>query len=253
MNTIKYISISALIFCFFTSCKKQSLLTYNSPDNIYFTSTGQPLDSTNFTFANQLPSVKATVFKIPIAVSGTPKDYDRTFQVIVDKSSTAIAGQHYEFPFSMTVRAGRVVDSLGIKLLRSTDLQNKAVLLKLILQENQNFHVDIKTVTSYTSFINVTNFKLYISDVLVDGKYWSGVFAAYFGAFSKKKVLLINQIVGMPLDYYTSGWLTDVNVSAKSTVWAITMSHYLADQKAAGKTIFEDDGVTEMVMAPAYQ
>jgi hypothetical protein len=97
------------------------------------------------------------------------------------------------------------------------------------------------------------SFRLILSDQLGPGNNWAGVFAAYFGAFSVKKVRLINEVAGMPLDYYTTGWLTDLQLSARAPLWAITTSRYLADQKAAGHTVYEDDGVTPMTMGITYQ
>ena len=255
MNKIRYTAIFALALCVFVSCKKESLLTYDIPDNIYFnykTPNGLAADSTEATFATRSLLTTDSVLKIPIIATGTASDHDRTYKIIViDSNTTAIAGKHFILPATFTFRAGRIIDSLPVKLLRTVDLQNKAVKLKLALQPGGDFKTDIKFINTITSgTINSLTFKVNISDLFTA---WSSSFTAYYGTFSIKKVKLINQIAGMPLDYYTKGWLTDLQFASRVGSWTITMSHYLVDQKAAGHTVYEDDWVTEMKMAPAYQ
>jgi len=255
MNKIRYIAIFASALCVFASCKKSSLLTYDIPDSIYFNykaSNGLIADSTEATFATKSISTTDSTLKIPITATGTAADHDRTYKIIVvDSNTTAIAGKHFILPVTFTFRAGRIIDSLPLKLLRTVDLQSKAVKLKLALQPGGDFKTDIKSVNTITAgTINALTFKVNISDMFTA---WSSSFTAYYGTFSIKKVRLINQIAGMPLDYYTKGWLTDLQFASRVGSWTITMSHYLVDQKAAGHTVYEDDGVTEMKMALAYQ
>jgi hypothetical protein len=257
MRKSKYIAVVVLAACLGVSCKKETLLTYDINDNIYFKylTSGQPVDSAAFSFAYSPASVKDSVFKIPFAITGAPANHDRTYSIIVvDSNTTAVAGQHYILPAAFIVHAGRIVDSLPLKLLRAPDLQTKTIQLKLALRESSDFKTNVQAVYgNVAGSVNVVSFRLLLSDQLGPGNYWSGVFAAYFGAFSVKKVRLINQVAGMPLDYYTTGWLTDAQLSARAPLWAIITSRYLSDQKAAGQTVYEDDGVTQMTMGTSYQ
>jgi hypothetical protein len=245
-----------LLIGIMAGCKKESIFTYNAFDSIYFNSYagGQPIDTTAVTFAYSPVAITDSTLKVPFKITGLPADHDRSYNVIVDTGTTAVSGKHFILPATFIFRAGRLLDSLPIKLLRTTDLQSKAMILRLKLQPTSDLHNDLKTTTTlFGQVINLTSFKLNISDMLGQGQYWSGVFNTYFGAFSIKKVRLINQITGMPLNYYTTGWLTDLNLNARAGLYAITMARYLSDQKAAGNAIYEDNGVTPMVMGAAYQ
>ncbi|HEY0174759.1 MAG TPA: DUF4843 domain-containing protein [Pedobacter sp.] len=260
MSKIKYISLFGLVLCLFTACKKDNLLTYdkaNSADNIYFNyaPVSGLIDSAAVSFAYSAATVKDSVFKIPVAITGSPADHDRTYSItVVSGSTTAAPNTNYVLPSTFIVRKGLVQDTLAVKLLRTTDLQTKALSLDLALQPGGDFQTGIQSkLNSLFVSINVLSFKISFSDLLGPGTYWTNIFQAYFGAFSIKKVKLMNQAVGLPLNYWTTGWLTDLSLAARCTTWAIAMSHYLADQAAAGHPVYEDDGLTLMVMAPNYQ
>jgi hypothetical protein len=170
----------------------------------------------------------------------------------VPASTTAVEGTHYVLPSATTFHAGRVSDTFEVKLIRAAGLQKQKVLLTLQLLPGD----ELKTgMVSYrgpvTAELNVQTFKIHLSDELVAGVYWD-VFSPYFGTFSAKKVRLINEIAGMPLNYYTTGWMVDASVYARAATWAIAVSRYLAAQKAAGNTIYDEDG-TEMLMNASYR
>lgn len=256
MNSIKYIALFALTICVFVACKKESLLTYNISDNIYFNykpSSGGLSDSADVSFATRIAAVQDSVFKLPIAVTGVAKDKDRTYKVIVvDSNTTAVAGKHFILPSNFIIRAGRILDTLSIRLLRTADLQSKAIKLKLALQENDTFRTGIKLLNANAGGNgSALTFRLNISDMLIEAPGWASAFAPYFGTFSAKKLRLINEVTGMRLDYQTT-YVFDAQSAAKRVVYAITMSRYLSDQKAAGNTIYEVDG-TEMKMNATYQ
>ncbi len=144
-----YIALLTVPLLLLASCKKESLTTYNTDDNIYFAYSGtiavNPItDSANMTFAYSTTAVTDSIFKIPIAVTGTPKSYDRTYAITADVASTAVAGKHYVFPTAFTIRAGKVLDTLPLRLLRAPDLKTNTVTLLLNLQPNQNFITGVK-------------------------------------------------------------------------------------------------------------
>ena len=123
----------------------------------------------------------------------------------------------------------------------------------LNLKPNDRFHTDLKSVRTVTSTsgdsVRVLVFKINISNILPP---WRAAFDTYFGSFSLKKIRLINEITGMPLDYSDS-YVYDLNGTAKLNYFAITMSRYLADQAASGNIIYEEDGITPMTMGSTYQ
>jgi hypothetical protein len=147
--------------------------------------------------------------------------------------------------------AGSLIDSFPVKLLRTPDMQDTTLTLLLDLEPSKDFNTNFKNFAGYDT-INALSFKITVSDIMVPGPYWTSVFAVYFGDFSVKKVRLLNQVTGMPLNYPIVG-LYDLNLNAHSAYYAISMSRYLEDQAAAGNTVYEADGVTPMVMGASYQ
>lgn len=256
MRSLNYIGLSLLVLGLVTSCKKETLTTYNTADNIYFkyTVTGNFIDTANFSFGYSPLTTQDSVFRIPVFVTGAPSDHDRVYNIgVVTENTTAIAGTNYVLPSPAIVRAGRLVDTLTIQFLRAANLQQGARTLQIRLEPSDELKTGVTSfATNVTGELNILNFRFNITDNIGPGNYWTGIFQTYFGNFSVKKVRLINAIAGMPLDYYTTGWLTDLNLSARATTWAIFTTRYLSDQKAAGNTILDEDG-TEMMMGVAYR
>ncbi len=255
MRVLNFIGLSLLAMGILSSCKKETLTKYNTEDNIYFkyTVTNNFIDTANFSFGYSPLTTQDSIFRIPVFVTGAPSDHDRVYNVVVvTESTTAIAGTNYVLPSPAIFRAGRLVDSLTIKFIRAANLQQGPLTLKIMLRPSEELKTGVTSfATNVTGELNILNFRFNITDNIGPGTYWTGIFQTYFGPFSVKKVRLINSVAGMPLDYYTTGWLTDLNLNARAATWAIFMARYLADQKLAGNTILDEDG-TEMVMGVAY-
>ena len=251
MKLLKYI----LPLVILASCKKEKLLTYDTKDNVYFNYVQQVtvrLDTLNISFAYSPATVQDSTFLMPVQITGAPTDADREYSVVVDPSSTASAADHYVLPQKFIIRAGKLTDSFPIKLLRAKDLQDTTKTIILNIRPNANFNTDLQKIPVSGDTINTLTFKFYVSDILQAGPYWTSVFAPYFGSFSVKKVQLMNQIVGMPLNFPIVG-LYDLNLSADASFYAISMSRYLQDQVTAGLTVYESDGITPMTMGASYQ
>jgi hypothetical protein len=227
MKKIKLLFAVTLLFGIgmLAACKKDTLITYSTFDNIYFNyaPSNNLTDSVSITFAYSPLSVTDSTFKIPIKITGPASSTDRVYNVKIDTGTTA------------------------------TDEQTKSVSLRLTLQTSDALHTDLKFMSpNVGASVNVNSFKVIMSDILVQGQYWSS-YSPYFGTFSAKKIRLINQVTGMPLNYVTIVGLYDLSSGPRLGVWAVTMTNYLNQQKAAGHTVYEDDGVTPMAMAAAYQ
>jgi len=90
-----------------------------------------------------------------------------------------------------------------------------------------------------------------MSDQLQAGPYWSS-YSYYFGEFSEKKVRLINQIAGMPLDYWSVELYSSSQHQSNALYYAGLTFRYLSDQAYNGNTIFEADGVTPLRMGSYF-
>lgn len=83
------------------ACGRHNELIYNSPANVYFAFTDQQRDSLLYTFAFD-PSKGADTLYLPVQLSGSRVNKDRTFLLKAEQdSSTALPYVHYK-PFDST-------------------------------------------------------------------------------------------------------------------------------------------------------
>lgn len=265
-RTIYILLLGGLSLLMAASCKKQSLLTYNASDNIYFnyiydTAPIRYSDTVNITFAFSASSVTDTVFNLPVAVTGTASNKDRAFEVTVDPASTAVVSTDYVLPSSFLIHAGKLIDTISILFKRTAAIKSSSVSLLLHLKENDQF----KTQFPYRGMlgndlysidpgdtIQVETFKVNLSDMLQAGPYWSE-YSYYFGDFSEKKVRLMNQIAGMPLDFWSVSSYSSTQQQANTLYYGGFTARYLSDQAYQGNIIFEADGITKMAMGDYFQ
>src|SRR6478609_8260601 len=170
MKKIKYLSAVLLVVSSFLSCKKESIPTYSGNTSVYFTTNYRNnIVSAMVTFSYSLSSVKDSVFSIPVSVQGMVADADRAVKVVVLDSSTAKAGVHYELlPQTFMIRKGKLLDTLKIKLLRTTDIQNAAVSIILQLQSNDYFNTDMQSLVTNSvtgSSFSFVKYRLMVNDI----------------------------------------------------------------------------------------
>lgn len=240
------------------SCEKD-LKVYDGENNIYFLRSVSPdrvnsalfdkiYDSLNVTFAFD-PVITDSIVLIPVGITGMPASMDREFKVSVSTASTAVGGEHYAtLPASFTMHAGKIIDTIPVKIFRTPDMQTNEVTIILELQPNEHFKtgmVDKVANATTGQKLSHTRFKLKANDVLAKPSKWID---AYMGTFTRKKLLLMSELLDIPVDA--------LNQSATSVsqiiFYAKYMQRYLNEKKAAGETIYEDDG-TEMAMGPYAQ
>lgn len=163
MNTIKYLTLAAIVLATATSCEK-ALEPYSNPDcylNFRFIDSKgndyQNEDIAKITSIASTPilynfkthgNVQSDTVWIEAKTAGFVKDYDRYFdleQVQVEGAENAIPGEHYyafdsqEAKNAQVVKAGETLFKVPVILKRDNSLQNKSVVLKIRFKENQNF------------------------------------------------------------------------------------------------------------------
>lgn len=233
------------------ACSNDTIDTYQGNDNVYYTWSVEGLyvnrlyvypDSLGFTFAYKEAAVTDSIFKLPVTVQGQVLDRDRTLKVSVNPQSTAKEGVHFDLPESIKFGANLTTDSIPITFHRTPEMKSETFTLVLDLEENEDFRIEMKDkledeftgeMRSYTSF------KLSVNDILKQPTFWH---EGFLGVFTKKKLFLISELLGIPTDHYN-------NIVPYSDLQfhAQFMKRYLNDKKAAGETVYEDDG-TEMTM-----
>lgn len=257
MNNNKYIIAIVLLFCsLWMACKKE-LKTYDGLTGIYFapavdTRNYAGIDSTSISFAFAKASLMDSVMKLVVRVSGEPVNRERGFKLTIDPASTAIAGQHYEIlnP-GFVIPANTVADTLKIKMKRTADMLSQTFTIRLKLEANENFETPMQDRVINTATgkkLSFTTHTIWVNDIVKKPQAWLD---AYLGTFSRKKLFLLAEIAEIKnigdLDNYT---LTPIS---KLVYYGTFMQRYLNEMKANGKTIYEENGTTEMIMGTLVQ
>ncbi|TCC97785.1 DUF4843 domain-containing protein [Pedobacter hiemivivus] len=255
------IYVIAVILFFFggiIGCKKD-LKTYEGEGGIYFPSSYRfsnglqiGVDSTLISFAYAKTTAKDSTIFLPVKIDGKVADIDREFKLSITPASTAVEGTHYEMlSKTFIIPANQITGVIGISLKRTPDMLDKNFLLVLKLEENTNFKTLMQDVVINTttgkkkSYIQHT---LWINDILKKPRSWLDT---YMGPFSRKKLFLLADLAEIndiaDLDN------TSITTIPKTIYYGTFMQRYLNEMRAMGKTIYEEDGVTEMIMGPSVQ
>jgi hypothetical protein len=249
MKKILILGITFLSLIGLTSCDKEEIEVYKGTNNIYFPlavfpayTNGPLIDSTGFSFSFDNASITGRVYLIPVRVQGTVSDVDRKIKVSVDPSSTAVLGTHFSLPENIVLHAGKQIDSIPVTVNRTLDLKDKSVTIVLNLEENEFFTVNMKDrVTNVLTQkkINYTRFKLTFTDKLMQPIGWQ---PGSFGVFTAKKFFLMCELMNLEPEMFNQTQGSPGLSIPEVLYYASFMRRYLADQKAEGNTIYEEDG-----------
>jgi hypothetical protein len=254
MNKILILSIVFLSFLGLTSCDQEVIEPYKDTDNIYFSrsifplySNGPVIDSTGFSFGLDNVAITERIYPLAIRVQGKVSDVDRKIKLTVDPSSTAILGTHFTLPENIVMHAGKEIDTVLIRVLRTSDIKNKDLTVVLNLEENEFFTTKMQSrvanvLTQKT--ISFIRFKLSFNDRITTPLGWS---AGFLGTFSAKKFFLMCDLINIDPQIFNqlpSSGAAGLTI-ADMQYYQNFMKRYLADQKASGNTIYEENG-TEM-------
>src|SRR5215204_3578099 len=155
---------SSLLIMGSFGCQKSEIAVYDGESNIYFSRAVEtlPYDSLSVTFAFR-PTIGDSLVKIPVRITGPAALVERAYKVGVGSSSTAKSGVHFTLPTTFRLPAGKVSDSVAVKLLRTPDLLTDTVSIVLELQPNEHFSTGmLDKVTNATTGqkLSYTRFKL---------------------------------------------------------------------------------------------
>ena len=181
-----------------------------------------------------------SVFILRVKILGAVADHDRQVEIkVVDDMSSVVEEDYEALPSSYTLKAGEVYGEIPISFHRMPSLKGNERSLVVELVENEDFTLPIRLWrNSGTEYVNVTRHTIVISDKYVQ---LPGYRTGHFGPFSEKKMELILQLSGMSLN--------DFNVQLPVTLTKSLgqkLNRYLAEMKARGETVYEEDGVTPM-------
>lgn len=213
---------------------------YSGTDAIYMNET---TDTTRFSFT--YVDVDRQVQEIKIKTIGQVYDYDRAVNLKITPVN-AVEGVDFEpLAEQYVVKAGENSLVVPIVMIRTGALQKEEKVIDMELLENEYF----KTYYDYGSGDRVTWVKTNrLKQTLIFSEFMNQRPATWdpyvLGTFSQKKFNLICNEMGIAREKF----LDSKYMSYRTNYIASYMKKYLAEQKAAGNTIYEEDGVTEMTM-----
>lgn len=246
-NSLLTLIFTGFVMLSMLSCKKKGLELYDEAANgssIYFkeaiSSKIQLQKNVSFGYVGY--SVMDSVLAIPVAVTGYPSTEDRTFQLTITNATTAISGTHYSFLRPPVIRAGRVVDTLLLKINRTADMALKQYEINLLLEQNGVFTTSLVD----TSKIYL-KYKILLDDIAGVSYLWTTYSRAaaivnYFGVYSRRKVDLMIEVLKLnPSFFYdpAAGTITTTQILSFSRY----MYYWLNKEAAEGREYLDENGV----------
>ena len=234
------------MLAFMAACSSE-IGTYHGESGVYFAmrdNVNTVNVDTLYRETSSLPFVvtdsRDSVFILRVKILGAVADHDRQVEIkVVDDMSSVVEEDYEALSSSYILKAGEVYGEIPISFHRMPSLKGNERSLVVELVENEDFTLPIRLWrNSSTEYVNVTRHTIVISDKYVQ---LPGYRTGHFGPFSEKKMELILQLSGMSLN--------DFNVQLPVTLTKSLgqkLNRYLAEMKARGETVYEEDGVTPM-------
>lgn len=197
-------SLLILLLCFiFTGCKKNTdLFKFDTTKStIYFDyalptagssiATAPGIDSMSFSFALMPLTETKHVFKIPVMISGTSRNYDRSYQVEVVDSLTTLPAKYFSIGQTI-IKKDSFTDTLEVTVTKHEELRSEIQQLGLRIKPNKEFEAGY--------FKNQT-FRVKVSDILLQPDWWE-IWEGVFGPYSQEKYQMWANIYHEKADGY---------------------------------------------------
>jgi hypothetical protein len=242
MKNVIYVTMGFMLSL--AACKKEQIQLNIPEATIYMSGKSLRMEEN---FANYPESTTDVFVDLIIKVTGAPQNYDRAYQWVAQDSSTAVQGRDYEFVVpQLVVKAGKLIDTVKLKLKRNASLGEAKTMLYLKLVPGKDFRakIDGYEILSTISMYNAVDEPLY----------WYGDAYNYFGEYSKKKFLLLQDIAGMPAEILNRE-LTEEEylvMPSKLKRWGLLLKRYLEEMHAKKETIWEDEAKTIRMVVGEY-
>ena len=251
---------------FLSGCEKD-LMDYEGLEGVYFAvqwgdSWGSELTwpyqpYTNVQFI-QLGDADTATVNLKVMVTGSVKDYDRTFRVEVKPdSTTAVVNVDYlPLENDIVIKAGEYMAMVPVRLIRTEALQHEEKIIGLKLVANQYFTLAFPEWDAVKGFnsgdiherFDASLHEIRFSDMMVRPTVWTGTDSSPYndgaesglwGAFSRKKLEMICERFDLTYNDFMS---TTTMPLVLQNLIAKTMSQLLIDRYNAKDPVLEDDG-----------
>lgn len=252
----------------FTSCEKD-LMDYQGGEVLYFdVRTGAAwLDPSTWahqfhtpvmfgaTSANELP------VRLHIRTTGTAKNYDRPFRVVVvADSTTAKVGKEYSgINEECVIKAGELDTYFEFTAHRTADILEDTVRLQLRIEPGKDFTTRFENYQEENTYYQVTFpdkvldrnhsasiHNVYIYDTMVMPTGWWGTDAGgLFGPFSAAKIRLMMKVCNLTIDDFADKKMMP---QARAQVVSTQFTNYLLEQADQHTPCLEKNGTMMWTM-----
>ena len=264
-HTILSTALAALALL--TSCEKD-LMSFEGKECLYFDVRRGASWIAESRWAHQFYSVmdfgnmvqNDSTLSLKIMATGNLKDYDRSFQVIVNAdSTTAVSGTDYSgLENSYVIKAGETSAEVKLAVHRTASMDGDTLQLQLQIVPNEYFDTKFDVYQDYpntydadenTAFggnKNAAVHNLFFYDVLSKPTGWFGgdTGGGLFGKFSAKKYKYIMEVTGTTIEDFQS----DKMPSQRANAISQTVAQELIKQADNGTPVLDEDGTMMWVM-----
>lgn len=264
-NILKLALILPVLAMFMTSCEYK-IKGYEGEAGIYFDMDTE--DTVRFSWVTTPGEIHEKKLPIRITTLGRTTNYDRPFEleIVEQRNSEEQALPNVDYlPFSLNgvIPANQSAVVLEITLLRNPDyiIDDATKVLTIHLKENEHFKflfdrffddelvVNPGDTIEYVRHIDIHR-SIRLNEKARRQVWWSysNEIHPYFGVWSAKKSLLICDLYELNREAWLSGNFDDKITASYIKFMGRDMVLYLRDEAAAGRTVYEVDGVTPMEM-----
>lgn len=190
-KNFKIIYLFAAAASFFTACKKSELTEYVQDPRVYFVN-GQVAE---YSFGVKPASLVTDTLYISLRIMGSAANRDRTFNLVLDDSSTAKLGYHFSFG-PLVVQADSFQRTLPVYLYRKPGLKDSIVTAFLTIGESADFKPGYADKYTTVSVLDKQHYRIILNDQLLKPSNWETSLATNFGTYSKVKFEFMIQATG---------------------------------------------------------
>ena len=272
MKKIKLILISAIFLA--VSCSEEQLITYqgetDGTSGIYFQRTasytyGTPnvvyTDSTEYSFAGVSSEIQSGTVNVVVRTFGNISNTDRPFVISVvndPAQTTAVEGVDFTVDYTKCViEAGKSETYIPVTVMRSEQLTESSLRIKLTLEENEyfKFHItEYKANNVWNQSARMIDARYYVirfTEISTTPRYWTLLGTKYFGTWTQRKYKVVNEVAGWtPADWSTAGQAGAKVALGRFDYVARMVQSYLQQMADNGTPVKDDDGSNMQMPSP---
>lgn len=219
----KYIIFCLVLGGLLTACNRDEILMFKGSNHIQFVK--EVKDSTMLSFFAH-PGVNEYRLPVEVILTGYAYEEEVAYSVVVNEEfTTAEEGKHFRLPEKMTIGANRFRDTCWITLYRHEELQTEEKRLVIGLKDKDPLKVGQAECSVAVIRMN---------DKITKPGWWDIYIQFYYlGSYTATKYRKFIEATGV-LDPGPS--------DSERRFYALQFKYWLQDKKAAGETVYDENG-----------